>query len=149
MAANGAGSLENIKDTVAFMQIDNGNPPAVPRDDIPWCKCGKCRLMPKEKENKCCGRVNCVTNYNVFNKVCLDRDVLEVAIKTRNDYRAEEIEFSTDSYRHSAYCQFVMWKYGRLGKDNRRVIPSCCVWRIRMAFPSPDGIYTGYKDKHD
>ncbi len=50
MAASGAGSLENIKDTVAFMQMDNRNPPAVPRDDIPWCKCGKCRLMPKEKK---------------------------------------------------------------------------------------------------
>ena len=148
MSANGTGSLEYIKDVVSTIEMQDAEPMEdINENDIPWCKCRKCRLMPKEKENKCCGRWPCVSTYQIFAKVCLDRDVLDVAIKTRNDFRAEDIEFTTDSYRHAAYRQFIMWKYGRLGREDRRVIPSCCVWKIRNAYPSPDGVYTGFKEK--
>jgi hypothetical protein len=32
--------------------------------------------------------------------------------------------------RQAAYCQYVFWKYGRLGNGVRKVITSCCVWAI-------------------
>ena len=46
--------------------------------------------------------------------------------------------------RYAAYGQFTWWAHGHLGKNIRRVIPSCAVKKIRATFPAPDGIYTGY-----
>ncbi len=139
--------MENIKDVVKYIEEDNSTEePADSLNQLPWCKCGACREMPTEKERKCCDRKTCVTSYKLFSKIFLDRDVLLIAIKSRNDFRSEEIVFTTNSYRHAAYRQYIMWKYGKLGKHYRRVIPSCVVWRIRLMFPSVDGTYTGYKE---
>ena len=53
--------------------------------------------------------------------------------------RADDLDFSTNSYRKAAYRQYILWRYGRLGKGNRRVCPSCVVRMIRVAYPSANG----------
>eukprot|EP00112_Aurelia_sp_Birch-Aquarium-sp1_P022818 Seg6569.1 transcript_id=Seg6569.1/GoldUCD/mRNA.D3Y31 product="hypothetical protein" protein_id=Seg6569.1/GoldUCD/D3Y31 len=86
LSANGNGSVENIKDVLKYIEDDNSTEePAQGLDQLPWCKCGACREMPTEKERKCCDRKTCVTSYKLFSKICLDRDVLLIAIKSRNE----------------------------------------------------------------
>jgi P2X purinoceptor 7 len=101
--------------------------------------------MPTEEENKCCGKIRCVTSFVTFQNTCTDRDVLVMAIRGRCDIRAEEPEYSTNSFRKAAYRQYILWRYKKLGRGNRRVCPSCVVLAIRQLYPAQDGIYMGFK----
>ena len=78
-------------------------------------------------------------SYVMFNTTCLDREVL------RCDIRADEPDYSTQSYRKAAHRQYTLWKYGKLGRGNRNILPSCVVTIIRQAYPAPDGNYMGFR----
>ena len=110
-----------------------------------WCKCGVCRPMPDEQENVCCKRVTCLTSYTAFSNICLDRNILEICIKARSDIQAEEFNFSMESFSKAAYRQFALWRYGKLGRGNRRVIAACAVRMIRLCYPAPDGRCMGFR----
>ena len=141
----GRGSLDFAKNVLS----DDHQPPPGPNPEaLPWCKCRLCRPMDTEIENLCCKRVTCISTYRVFANICLDRDILEVCIKARCDVRADDFNFnfSIDSFRKAAYRQFVLWRFGKLGRGNRRVVPSCVVLAIRRAYPSPDGQYMGFRN---
>ena len=47
-----------------------------------------------------------------------------------------------------AYRFTLEWilKGRRLGRGNRRVLPSCLVAAVRSKFPSPDGTFVGFKE---
>ena len=123
--AMGRGSLDFTKN---LLQEKNAPPPPSPGDTSPeWCKCHVCRPMQNEIENVCCKRVACVTRFQAFNNICLDRDILEVCIKARCDILADDFNFSMESFRKAAYGQFVLWRFGKLGWGNRRVVLSCAV----------------------
>ena len=68
-----------------------------------------------------------------------------VAITARCDIRADEPDYSTQSYRKAAYRQYTLWKYEKLGRGNRKILPSCVVTTIRQAYPAPDGNYMGFR----
>ena len=51
---------------------------------------------------------------------------------------------SNQSFRYAAYRQFIRCVFKPLGKGNRRVIPSCALWKIREHFPEPDEEYVEY-----
>lgn len=86
-----------------------------------------------------------MTSYKMFQKLCLDRDILQLNITARCDIRADPMDYSMNSFRKAGYRQFALWKYGRLGRSNRRILPSCVVKVIREVYPSPDGQYMGFK----
>ena len=100
--------------------------------------------MQDERENVCYQKRTCVTSYVMFNTTCLDREVLQLAIRARCDIHADEPDYSTQSYRKAAYRQYTLWKYGKLGRWNQKILPSCVVTTIRQAYPAPDGNYMGF-----
>ena len=141
LLSTGKGSLDYAKNLVEF----GGAPPVLPTTRPPWCTCGVCRPMATEEENKCCKKVKCVTSYVTFQNTCTDRDVLTMAFRARCDIRADEPNYSTNSYRKAAYRQYILWRYKKLGKGNRKVCPSCVVLTIRNIYPANDGVYMGFK----
>lgn len=117
---------------------------------LPWCTCGHCRDMATDRERKCCGQdpVNCVSLLPHFDHYCMDEGYLRIHRQYREDLTAfgniREPGDDNREYRHAAYRHFIFWQHGALGQGNRRVIPSCCVCRVRDKFPDPQGQYTGY-----
>ena len=141
LMSNRKGSLDYVKNLVEF----GGKPPHLPKTKPLWCTCGVCRPIPTDEENRCCKKVRCVTSYVTFQNTCTDRDVLIMAIRARCDIRAEDPGYSTNSFRKAAYRQYILWRYKKLGKGNRKVCPSRVVLAIRQLYPSNDGIYMGFK----
>ena len=112
-----------------------------------WCNCGQCAAMPTQAENKCCcaSKMQCITTSILFQQLVLDGNVLDLTMRRREDVLALDHPRNNENFRHTAYRQYILWQHGRLGKGNRRVVPSCCVLAIRRRYPSASGIYTGYR----
>ena len=111
-----------------------------------WCKCAHCYIMPQDIENKCCGRTKCVTLSRRFSKLCLDPEYLLLSCRNVGEIRNDREDNSTRAFRKQAYRHFILDTYGYLGKGKRKVAPSCVVMKIRKHYPSPTGIYMGYKE---
>ena len=130
-----------------------GSPPSLnsqrppPSQGAPdWCKCGKCRQMDNPVERVCCRNSPCATTSDLFYDICLNRHVLSVDIINRSDFFGEDPEFTPANYRKVAYRHYIMYQHGYLGRANRKVIPSCIVWKVRDNFPAPDNNYLGFKE---
>ncbi|XP_067653194.1 P2X purinoceptor 7-like [Haliotis asinina] len=143
-----------VRDQGAFEDYCLGyrprDPPRQPQpgDQPTWCRCGNCRPMPSAQENKCCwqtGSSKCAVDGPNFFTV-ISPAVLDIAMAHYNDFFVHDQERNNAAYRHQAYRQFTLQRFGRLGQGNRRVVPSCVVLAIRRRYPDPTGIYTGYKE---
>ena len=84
---------------------------------------------------------------HTFYETCLYEQIHKVAIRSQAGRYVEYPAYTNRNMRHIGYRQFVMWQHGSLGAENRVVIPSYCVWSARQHYPSPNGRYTGYRDK--
>ena len=81
----------------------------------------------------------------MFRNDVLHREVLNIAIRARCDITEEDADFEMNSYRKAAYHEYILWKYEKLGKGNRRVFPSCVVSVVRQIYPAPDGECMGFR----
>ena len=139
-----------LKDLVANVQGNSEEPQPHHEGAIstPFCVCGFCREMPTDKESVCCKEKRlCRSKSMVFGNICLDSENLATVIRSHGDTYVFTPTYDNWAMRHAAYRQYVMWQHRHLGKGHRKVIPSCCVWEIRKHYPSPNGQYTGYKDR--
>ena len=110
-----------------------------------WCRCGRCREMANAVERVCCKSRPCISTTDAFHDTCLNRNVLTVAILDSNDFYNDDAEMSPNNYRKAAYRQCILYRHGYLGRGNRKVVPSCALWKIRDTYPSPDDHYLGFK----
>nr|XP_055034834.1 P2X purinoceptor 7-like [Misgurnus anguillicaudatus] len=136
-------------DVMAMFEIPHSPDPV--GDVLHWCTCTNCREMTTDLERLCCKQTpaNCISNSAHMEFYVLDEGVLRLARAAWNDIFAvddsQEPGVEQRQYRHAAYRQYVLWQHGRLGVGNRVVIPSCCVWKVRIKFPDPRGQYTGFR----
>ena len=75
----------------------------------------------------------------------LDEGVLAIARMYRRDILVFDDEADKKkANRHQVYRKYILWSHGRLSAGDRRVIPSCSVWKIRDKYPDPFGQYTRF-----
>ena len=77
---------------------------------------------------------------------CLDPEFLLLSSRNVGDIRNDPHDNSTRAFRKQAYRHYILDTYGYLGKGNRKVAPSCVVMCIRRHYPSPTGVYMGYRE---
>ena len=124
-----------------------------------WCSCGYCKEEDREIDCLCCEEVaaidetkfqtqNCITLVEEFKVLCLTKTVLENVLVGLHETKGDPLEkiITNHSLRYAAYKQFIWWVYQKLGKGNRRVIPSCVLWIIRNTFPEENGKYVLYSE---
>ena len=84
----------------------------------------------------------------VFERIVLDEHTIEVALMNNADWLNLPRIFTAAKMRNTAYRQYILWFWGKLGYKNRKRIPSCFKWQIRDRYPEPDGNYQGYRDAY-
>ena len=94
----------------------------------------------------CCKLRPCTTTTDAFYDISLNLHVLSVCIINHCDYFGEDTEFTPSNYRKAAYRQYILYNHGYLGRGNRKVVPSCGVWKVRDHYPAPDNNYLGFKE---
>ena len=125
-------------------QSNSSGQPQTPQ----WCKCGRCRHMDNPVERVCCKMRMCVTTTETFQDVVLNRNVLLVCIIDHGDYMGEDATYTPASYRKAGYRQYILYSHGFLGKGNRKIVPSCVLWKVRDHYPASDNVYLGFRH-HD
>ncbi|XP_040899193.1 P2X purinoceptor 7 [Toxotes jaculatrix] len=121
---------------------------AKPRPRRPaWCKCDCCTPSSLPQEELCCRWSDgaCITSSPLFEELVLRRSLLEAVLLYRDPLSTPADRGQTSALRHCAYRQYISWRFGEPPDVAHPAIPSCCVWRIRREYPSPDGQYSGFR----
>ncbi|XP_010748921.3 P2X purinoceptor 7 isoform X1 [Larimichthys crocea] len=112
-----------------------------------WCKCNCCTPSSVPQEELCCRQSDgtCITLSPLFDQLVLRRSLLEAVLLYLDPLSLPADRGQNAALRHCAYRQYITWRFGVPPNDTHPAIPSCCVWRIREEYPSPDGQYSGFR----
>ncbi|KAM9392367.1 P2X purinoceptor 7 isoform 2-T2 [Pholidichthys leucotaenia] len=124
-------------------KVDSTSNPCPPS----WCVCKCCAPSSVPQEQLCCRHSEgvCITSSPLFERLVLCRSLLEAVLLYKDPLSPSGGHFNATDLRHCAYRQYISWRFGVAPKDTHPAIPSCCVWRIRVEYPSPDGQYGGFR----
>ena len=104
-------------------------------------------VSSKAEERVCCMNKNKNHQHPLFENHVLTEHNLELAMLSNADQLNYPFDPENNAcWRFTAYRQYTMWVWGKLGRRNRKVIPSCVLWKIRDRLPDPSGRYTGFME---
>ena len=91
----------------------------------------------------------CVTEYPTFKNIIKDPELIKMHLirmshQSSKCFPHEPVQDS--KFRYGAYRMVTLWIHGVLGRENRKVLPSCIVNKIRTLYPDCDVNYTGFKE---
>ncbi|XP_053135631.1 P2X purinoceptor 7 isoform X2 [Hemicordylus capensis] len=123
-----------------------GDSSASPPKRPSWCNCGKCHPTEAFWEQLCCRRKDgaCITASALFDQLVLCRPTLEFVLLYQDPLLDLRSGSPNKLLRHCSYRQYLRWRFGDEALEGRAMLPSCCRWRIRDAFPSETGEYSGF-----
>ena len=124
-------------------------------ENLDLCKCGNCLLGKRKVDYLCCFEVHalnskfdtektsCIIQSNEFEMLCTSEIVLKNVLIGLHETRRDHLgyNFSNRLLGYSTYKQYIWWVFKHLGKGNRKVIPSCTLWKFREHFPEPNTDY--------
>lgn len=137
----------SLLQTGAASDCPTDNKPRPQTGPPAWCNCASCIPTSVPHEELCCRRSDgaCITSSPLFELLVLRRSTLEAALLYRDPLDRPAEPGRTTALRHSAYRQYICWRFGEQADGAHPVIPSCCVWRIREEYPSLDRRYSGFR----
>ena len=91
-------------------------------DPPSWCTCGKCRPEEDPQDRICCK--NHARNHEnpIFERIVLDEHTVEVALMNNADWLNLPRIFTPAKMRNTAYRQYILWFWGKLGYKNRTLL---------------------------
>ena len=90
-----------------------------------------------------CGKSTCV--WTKYKSQLMDEFYEEEPVIDAGFEGNEDINHINSTKRKLMYKIFTRLRYGRLGKGNRKVLPSCVTKAIRSLFPDSNDDYMGHK----
>ena len=122
--------------------------PPQPTEKPEWCKCGKCRNEAANEDRICCNNHPKNHENPIFTRICLDETTVELALINNCDWLNLPKIYTAAKFRNTAYRQYILWFYGKLGFKNRKRIPLCMKWAIRDRYPESTGNYIGFYEAY-
>ncbi|XP_039650889.1 uncharacterized protein LOC120555826 [Perca fluviatilis] len=134
-----------------------------------WCSCGQCQPMATEEECLCCRESDvfrqclenseacCVTAMDDFPALINPAVVRTFFNVPKINWKRRPVPEGPDGQLSAKQCRLVAYRivleWGlqgeRLGRKERRVMPSCVVTTIRTKYPSPTGDYRGFQEAEE
>ncbi|NXX93246.1 P2RX7 protein, partial [Centropus bengalensis] len=111
-----------------------------------WCCCGECRPTANYQEQLCCRKKEgqCITTTHSFQQLVLSSDTLKKALLHEYPFLVLTDANINKELCHFAYKQYVRWCFGSFDLEDKAVVPSCCRWKIRDAYPEAVNNYSGF-----
>ena len=96
-------------------------------------------------------KITCLVQLTSYKNIITNKELLFAYQHQRSSLFAEPEpdNSNNEELRFSAYCLSTSYIHGKLGRFNRRVLPSCMVSTIRRLYPSQDDNYTGFKEAEE